>query len=40
MSRGMTEPPAGWVEQQRRDFETSVEYAKSQLGLGVRGRAG
>ena len=38
MQRGMAEPPPGWVAQQRRDFETSVAYAKSELGLGVCGR--
>lgn len=38
MTRGMPEPPPGWVEQQRRDFEASVEYARNELGLGVRGR--
>jgi sugar phosphate isomerase/epimerase len=31
-------PPREWVEQQLRDFETSVDYAKRELGLGVRGR--
>lgn len=38
IQRGAPEPPPGWVEQQVRDFETSVEYAKRVLGLGVRGR--
>jgi sugar phosphate isomerase/epimerase len=33
------EPSAELVEQQRRDFETSVTYAKESLGLGVRAHA-
>src|SRR5579884_3734191 len=28
------EPSKAWIEQQRRDFETSVDYAKRELGLG------
>lgn len=38
IQRGAAEPPPGWIEQQLRDFETSVAYAKKELGLGVRGR--
>ncbi len=40
MQRGAAQPPAGWVEQQLRDFETSVAFAKQELGLGQRGRTG
>ncbi|HEY3082724.1 MAG TPA: sugar phosphate isomerase/epimerase family protein [Chloroflexota bacterium] len=35
--RGATDPPPEIVEQQRRDFEKSVEHAKRVLGLGVKG---
>jgi sugar phosphate isomerase/epimerase len=35
--RGVTAPPPEIVEQQRRDFEKSVEHARKALGLGVRG---
>jgi sugar phosphate isomerase/epimerase len=37
LTRG-AEPNADYVEQQRRDFERSVAYARQPLGLGQRGR--
>jgi sugar phosphate isomerase/epimerase len=37
MPRGQAEPPPELVEQQRRDFERSVAYARDVLGLGQRG---
>jgi sugar phosphate isomerase/epimerase len=40
LPRGATDPSPEVVEQQRRDFELSVEHARSVLGLGVRGRGG
>jgi 3-oxoisoapionate decarboxylase len=37
LARG-AEPSPEFVEQQRRDFEASVEYSRERLGLGQRGR--
>src|SRR5262245_53937304 len=37
LPRGATDPTPELVEQQRRDFERSVEHARGVLGLGARG---